>query len=91
MEHQKDSDVSTVSFSPDDSKVVTGSTDHTARIWDASTGKPLSRAVGTPGPGVGRIVQRRRFEGADRQWRRHGMRVGCVDWQANHTADAPRE
>ncbi|MBN2508084.1 MAG: protein kinase [Verrucomicrobia bacterium] len=28
-------------FSPDGRRVVTGSIDHTARIWDAATGKPL--------------------------------------------------
>jgi WD40 repeat protein len=29
-------------FSPDGTRVVTASGDHTARVWDAATGKPLS-------------------------------------------------
>jgi hypothetical protein len=33
------------SFSTDGSRVVTASTDHTARIWDAATGKALGEAM----------------------------------------------
>jgi WD40 repeat protein len=33
--------VVSVRFSPDGSKIVSGSWDNTARIWDAATGKPL--------------------------------------------------
>src|SRR5215831_10929222 len=29
-------------FSPDGARVVTASSDHTARVWDAHTGKPLT-------------------------------------------------
>jgi WD40 repeat protein len=35
-------DVYTAAFSPDGTRVVTASADQTARVWDASTGKPLS-------------------------------------------------
>src|ERR1700722_329952 len=33
------------SFSPDGKRVVTASEDHTARIWDADTGKPVGEAM----------------------------------------------
>ena len=33
--------VSSASFSPDGSRIVTASADHTARVWDAKTGQPL--------------------------------------------------
>ena len=34
--------VNTVSFSPDGRSIVTASQDHTARVWDAATGEPLT-------------------------------------------------
>jgi WD40 repeat protein len=39
LEH--DAAVSSAAFSADGSRVVTASSDHTARVWDAATGKPL--------------------------------------------------
>ncbi|ATX64615.1 WD40 repeat domain-containing protein [Roseinatronobacter bogoriensis] len=33
--------VRSVTFSPDGSRIVSGSDDHTLRLWDAATGKPL--------------------------------------------------
>ncbi|QEH32544.1 WD domain, G-beta repeat [Aquisphaera giovannonii] len=38
-------DVKGVSFHPDGKSVLTGSTDRTARIWDASTGEPLGEPM----------------------------------------------
>jgi hypothetical protein len=37
--------VSAVAFSPDGRRVVTGSGDNTARLWDAETGKPISEPM----------------------------------------------
>ena len=37
--------VNSIDFSPDGRLVVSGSDDLTARVWDAATGKPASRAL----------------------------------------------
>ena len=34
--------VSSVAFSPDGTRVLTGSRDKTARVWDVATGKPVT-------------------------------------------------
>src|SRR4051794_24818198 len=36
-------------YSPDGSRILTTSRDHTARIWDATTGKPLLTLTGHTG------------------------------------------
>jgi WD40 repeat protein/serine/threonine protein kinase len=41
FDHQGQGGVHTVAFSPDGSKVLTGSSDKTARLWETATGKPL--------------------------------------------------
>jgi WD40 repeat protein len=38
--------VNSVAFSPDGQRVLTGSWDKTARLWDASTGKEIRRFEG---------------------------------------------
>jgi WD40 repeat protein len=35
----------TASFSPDGARIVTGSYDRTARLWDATTGQEITRIV----------------------------------------------
>ena len=40
-----DRDVRSAQFSPDSKRIVTGSSDKTARVWDAETGKPLTVAM----------------------------------------------
>jgi len=35
----------TVQFSPDGKRIVTASSDHTARVWDAETGQPLTKPL----------------------------------------------
>ena len=34
-----------IAFTPDGSRVVTGSADHTVRVWDADTGKPAGESM----------------------------------------------
>ena len=38
-------DVYTAAFRPDDTRVVTASADGTARVWRATTGKPLGERL----------------------------------------------
>jgi eukaryotic-like serine/threonine-protein kinase len=42
-------DVSSVAFSRDGARVLTGSSDQTARLWDAATGKELRAFKGYEG------------------------------------------
>ena len=37
-----ESDVATINYSPDGRLIVTGSDDHTLRLWDATTGAQLA-------------------------------------------------
>lgn len=48
LEH--DNEVSLAVFSPDGTHIATASEDHTARIWDAATGKLLVAPFEHPGP-----------------------------------------
>ena len=45
---QHDDAVEHVAFSPDGSQVVTESKDHTARLWDATTGQELKKVTIVP-------------------------------------------
>jgi WD40 repeat protein len=40
---QHTAEVSSVAFSPDGNKIVSGSRDNTLRLWDATTGKPIGQ------------------------------------------------
>ncbi len=42
---QHEDDVTAVAFSPDGKTVLTGSHDHTARLWDARTGAPRGKPM----------------------------------------------
>jgi WD40 repeat protein len=39
-----------IAFSPDGTRVLTGSNDDTARLWDAATGKAVATLEGHTGP-----------------------------------------
>jgi WD40 repeat protein len=41
--------IAAVSFSPDGKYVVTGSWDHSVRVWDATNGNPVSSLIGSNG------------------------------------------
>ncbi|HUF62080.1 MAG TPA: hypothetical protein VMN36_08390 [Verrucomicrobiales bacterium] len=52
-------DVRALSVSPDGKRLVTASSDQTAIVWDALTGRPLFQITGHQGPGGGTIYQAR--------------------------------
>ena len=43
MKHEEQ--VNSAQFSPDGQRVVTASTDKTARLWDAASGKPIGEPM----------------------------------------------
>ncbi len=49
--------VTSVAFSPDGTRIVTGSQDRTAKVWDARTGTPLLELKGHTGEVIERGVQ----------------------------------
>ena len=67
--------VSAVAFSPDGTRVLTGSGDNTARLWDAATGKAVATLAGHTGCRHGRRVLARRHARPDRL--RRTTRRGC--------------
>ncbi len=50
-------EVTSVAFSPDGTRIVTGSEDQTAKVWDARTGTPLLELKGHTGQVHERGVQ----------------------------------
>ena len=44
--HEHSSSVNVLSFSPDGSRLASGSYDHTVRLWDGSTGVPITTLEG---------------------------------------------
>ena len=48
MGHSSEGAIISLAFSPDGRQIVTGSTDHTARLWDVASGRELRRSRDTP-------------------------------------------
>ena len=59
--------VASVSFSPDGTRILTGSYDRTAKVWDARTGTALARTQRAHGRGDERGVQPGRHADRHRQ------------------------
>ena len=59
--------VSSVSFSPEGTRIVTGSDDGTAKVWDARTGTPLLELKGHTQRDHQRVIQPRRHSDRHRK------------------------
>ncbi len=57
IHHTKE--VRCISVSPDGSRLVTSSSDQTAIVWDATTGRPIFQITGHRGPGGGTVYHAR--------------------------------
>ena len=68
--------VISVAFSPDGTRIVSGSADTTVRVWDADTGQPVGQPLNGHTAGCQRGVQPRRPPHRLRQRRQDGAAVG---------------
>ena len=69
--------MTSVAFSPDGTRIVSGSSDNTVRLWDAATGQPVGQPLtGHTEPVYERGVQPRRQADRLRQRRQDGAAVG---------------
>ena len=68
--------VQSASFSPDGSRIVTGSDDKTAKVWDARSGAEALTLKGHTGSGRFGVVQPRRLADRHRQCGRDGEGLG---------------
>ena len=69
--------VKSAAFSRDGSRIVTGSVDQTARIWDAATAKEIAVLRGHAFSVEFRRLQPRRLAHRHRVKRQHRAHLGC--------------
>jgi WD40 repeat protein len=91
-----DAQVYSAAFSPDGTRVVTASADHTARLWDTATGEPIVVLIGHDGEVYsaafspnGTSIVTASFDGTARLWdiknvpKGNIFAVACA-WLPNH-------
>ena len=81
--------VSSAAFSGDGKRVVTASSDNTARIWDAESGKEIAVLKGHDRLRVERGVQRRWQAGGDGVFDKHRAHLGCGERQGDRRPERP--
>ena len=82
-------EVTSVSFSPDGTRIVTGSQDTTAKVWDARDRRTPARAERAQERGHQRRVQPGRHPNRHRLSRQYGEGVGLRDRHSPGRAERP--
>jgi WD40 repeat protein len=80
--------VNSVAFSPDGGRVVSGGSDATVRIWDATTGKPVGQPLTGRDKTVSGLASSPGGQRIALWWMgQHVAVVGCGNWPAHRHPD----
>ena len=72
--------MNSVSFSPDGTKVASGSDDNTVKLWDVTSGECLQTLEGHSSYVMSVSFSPDGTKVASGSWRQDGEAVGCDEW-----------